>query len=218
MNLVAGLMWGALGGLTRDMSPRVSRARPSACSRSARSAAFFCGTSSAVRPCPSSAPGNRRFGYGDSLDPDVISVLLWLKDLHPTLRLTIVESETTVLSPPPNTASDDDGSSGERSRGVQELLSRGGVGAVSKRGLSDLCHHQPRRFSVMFNRAFHYSPAGGQDGVVLLAHQSVHAGAGRMLSDQAWRCASPWCCSAPSPAWCADLVDWKLFESLPPFQ
>ena len=25
MNLVAGLMWGALGGLTRDMSPRVSR-------------------------------------------------------------------------------------------------------------------------------------------------------------------------------------------------
>lgn len=102
MNLVAGLMWGALGGLTRDMSPRVSRG-----------AAFGLLTVGAVG-CVwlwNFVSGVTLPLFHNSWRAEIvlmgalavamyIPVLLWLKDLHPSLRLTIVESEATAAAAP----------------------------------------------------------------------------------------------------------------------
>ncbi|HKV53981.1 MAG TPA: MFS transporter [Candidatus Binataceae bacterium] len=96
MNLVAGLMWGALGGLTRDMSPRVSRA-----------AAFGLLTVGAVA-CQwlwNFVPGetlpifhtwqSQILIMGVVAIALYIPVLLFLKDLSPKLRLMVVDSEAT---------------------------------------------------------------------------------------------------------------------------
>ena len=95
MNLVAGLMWGALGGLTRDMSPRVSRG-----------AAFGLLTVGAVG-CQwlwVFIPGRTLHSFPTWQEQMVlmgilavvlyIPVLLWLKDLAPKLRLMVVQSES----------------------------------------------------------------------------------------------------------------------------
>ncbi|HVA41577.1 MAG TPA: MFS transporter, partial [Candidatus Binataceae bacterium] len=102
MNLTAGLMWGALGGLTRDMSPRVSRG-----------AAFGLLTVGAVGcvwlwnfvsgvtlPLFHSSWRAEILLMGALAVAMYIPVLLWLKDLHPSLRLTIVESEATAAAAP----------------------------------------------------------------------------------------------------------------------
>ncbi|MGH7878664.1 MAG: MFS transporter, partial [Candidatus Binataceae bacterium] len=92
MNIVAGLMWGALGGLTRDMSPRVSRG-----------AAFGRLTLGAVA-CQwlwNFVPAKTLTMFGERWQPQIvimgvlaiiltIPVLLSLKDLAPALRLTVV--------------------------------------------------------------------------------------------------------------------------------
>ncbi|MGH7987798.1 MAG: MFS transporter [Candidatus Binataceae bacterium] len=96
MNLVAGLMWGALGGLTRDMSPRLSRG-----------AAFGLLTVGAVL-CQflwNFIPGMTlpifHTWQSQIVIMGIISiilyipVLLWLKDLSPKLRMMVIESETT---------------------------------------------------------------------------------------------------------------------------
>jgi MFS family permease len=92
MNIVAGLMWGALGGLTRDMSPRVSRG-----------AAFGVLTFGAVA-CQwlwNFVPAKTLVMFSERWEAQIvimgvlsvvltIPVLLWLKDLSPELRLTVV--------------------------------------------------------------------------------------------------------------------------------
>jgi MFS family permease len=96
MNLVAGLMWGALGGLTRDMSPRFSRG-----------AAFGLLTVGAVG-CQwlwVFIPGLTLSSFPSWQDQMVlmgilavilyIPVVLWLKDLSPRLRLMVLDSEST---------------------------------------------------------------------------------------------------------------------------
>jgi MFS family permease len=96
MNLVAGLVWGALGGLTRDMSPRVSRA-----------AAFGLLTVGAVgcqwlwvfvpgltlRSFPTWQAQMIIMGFFALVL--YVPVLLWLKDLSPKLRLMVLDSEST---------------------------------------------------------------------------------------------------------------------------
>ena len=95
MNLVAGLMWGALGGLTRDMSPRLSRG-----------AAFGLLTVGAVT-CQwlwAFVPGVTLPIFHTWQSQIVIMgvlavilyvpVLLWLKDLSPSLRMMVMDSET----------------------------------------------------------------------------------------------------------------------------
>src|SRR5216683_2326386 len=95
MNLVAGLMWGALGGLTRDMSPRLSRG-----------AAFGLLTVGAVT-CQwlwAFVPGVNMTIFHTWQSQIVIMgvlavilyvpVLLWLKDLSPSLRMMVMDSET----------------------------------------------------------------------------------------------------------------------------
>jgi len=92
MNIVAGLMWGALGGLTRDMSPRVSRG-----------AAFGLLTLGAVA-CQwlwNFVPAKTLLMFGERWQAQImimgvlavilaIPVLLSLKDLSPALRLGVV--------------------------------------------------------------------------------------------------------------------------------
>jgi OPA family glycerol-3-phosphate transporter-like MFS transporter len=95
MNFTAGLMWGALGGLTRDMSPRVSRG-----------AAFGLLTVGAVG-CQwlwNFEPGLTLRIFPSWQAQMVIMgvlavilyvpVLLWLKDLSPKLRAMVVDSES----------------------------------------------------------------------------------------------------------------------------
>ena len=92
MNIVAGLMWGALGGLTRDMSPRVNRG-----------AAFGLLTVGAVA-CQwlwNFVPAKTLLMFGERWQAQImimgvlavilaIPVLLWLKDLSPALRMGVV--------------------------------------------------------------------------------------------------------------------------------
>jgi MFS family permease len=97
MNIVAGLMWGALGGLTRDMSPRVNRG-----------AAFGLLTLGAVA-CQwlwNFVPAHTLVMFGERWEAQIlimgvlaviltIPVLLWLKDLSPALRLGVVGESTS---------------------------------------------------------------------------------------------------------------------------
>jgi MFS family permease len=96
MNLTAALMWGAVGGLIRDMSPRVSRA-----------AAFGLLTAGAVG-CQwlwAFVPGLTLPIFPTWQAQMVIMgvlgvilyvpVILWLKDLSPELRLMVRYSEST---------------------------------------------------------------------------------------------------------------------------
>jgi OPA family glycerol-3-phosphate transporter-like MFS transporter len=92
MNIVAGLMWGALGGLTRDMSPRVSRG-----------AAFGLLTLGAVA-CQwlwNFIPAKTLLMFGERWQAEIlmmgilaviltIPVLIGLKDLSPKLRMAVV--------------------------------------------------------------------------------------------------------------------------------
>jgi predicted MFS family arabinose efflux permease len=96
MNLTAGLVWGALGGLTRDMSPRVNRA-----------AAFGLLTVGAVAcqwlwnfvpalTLPVFHTWQSQIVIMGLLAVALyIPVLLWLKDLSPKLRLMVLDSERT---------------------------------------------------------------------------------------------------------------------------
>ncbi len=96
MNIVAGLSWGALGGLTRDMSPRVSRG-----------VAFGLLTLGAVA-CQflwNFVPGvtlpyfhtwqSQIWIMGLLAVAIYIPVFFFLKDLAPNLRLMVIESEQT---------------------------------------------------------------------------------------------------------------------------
>ena len=118
-----------------------------------------------------------------------IPVLLWLKDLHPNLRLTIVESEATVAAAPAEhmrEAAMEVPASG--SAAFRELLSRWEVWVlvVGSVAFLTLPITSQTFFPVMFNRAFHYSPAEADKmALVLLAAQPVHAGAGRIALGQA---------------------------------
>ena len=97
MNIVAGLMWGALGGLTRDMSPRVSRG-----------AAFGLLTLGAVA-CQwlwNFVPAKTLVFFGERWQAEIlmmgilavvltIPVLTSLKDLSPKLRMAVVGEDVS---------------------------------------------------------------------------------------------------------------------------
>jgi MFS family permease len=97
MNAVAGLMWGALGGLTRDFSPRLSRG-----------AAFGLLTAGAVlsQLLWNQIPAltlpifhtwqSQIWIMGFLAIALYIPVLLWLKDLSPQLRAMVIDSEITA--------------------------------------------------------------------------------------------------------------------------
>jgi OPA family glycerol-3-phosphate transporter-like MFS transporter len=158
MNLTAGLMWGALGGLTRDMSPRVSRGAAFGLLTVGAVGCIFLWNFISGETLPIFGTWQSQIWIMGLLSIVMyIPVLLWLKDLHPNLRLTIVESETTAAT-----------STAEHLREVpmevpasgaaafRELLSRWEVwvlvvGAVA---FLTLPITSQTFFPVMFNRAF----------------------------------------------------------------
>jgi len=163
MNLTAGLMWGALGGLTRDMSPRVSRGAAFGLLTVGAVGCIFLWNFISGETLPIFGTWQSQIWIMGLLSILMyIPVLLWLKDLHPNLRLTIVESETTVAA-----------STAEHMREVpmevpasggaafRELLSRWEVWVlvVGCVAFLTLPITSQTFFPVMFNRAFHYSPA-----------------------------------------------------------
>jgi MFS family permease len=97
MNLVASLTWGALGGLTRDMSPRVSRGAAFGLLMFGPLVSLWLWNFVPAMTLP----------YFHSWQSQVVimgivaiflyvPVLLWLKDLSPELRLNVIDSESVA--------------------------------------------------------------------------------------------------------------------------
>lgn len=164
MNLVAGLMWGALGGLTRDMSPRVSRGAAFGLLTVGTVGCIFLWNFISGMTLPIFGTWQSQIWIMGVLSILMyIPVLLWLKDLHPNLRLTIVESESAVAA-----------SSAEHVRrepmevpesggaAFKELLSRWEVWVlvIGCVGFLTVPITSQTFFPVMFTRAFHYNAAG----------------------------------------------------------
>jgi len=164
MNLTAGLMWGALGGLTRDMSPRVSRGAAFGLLTVGAVGCIFLWNfiSGVTLPLFHNAWQSQIWIMGILAIVMYIPVLLWLKDLHPNLRLTIVESEATVAAAPAEhmreAAMEVPASGGAAFR---ELLSRWEVWVlvVGSVAFLTLPITSQTFFPVMFTGAFHYTPA-----------------------------------------------------------
>lgn len=94
MNLVAGLMWGALGGLTRDMSPRVSRGAAFGLLTLGAVACQWLWNQVPAWTLPIFHSWQSQIVMMGALGIVLyIPVLLWLKDLSPKLRLMVMDSE-----------------------------------------------------------------------------------------------------------------------------
>lgn len=164
MNLTAGLMWGALGGLTRDMSPRVSRGAAFGLLTVGAVGCIFLWNFITGVTLPLFGTWQSQIWIMGCLSIAMyIPVLLWLKDLHPNLRLTIVESETAVAADPAEHLREAAAAEVLESGGAafSQLLSRWEVWVlvVSCVGFLTLPITSQTFFPVMFNRAFHYTPA-----------------------------------------------------------
>jgi MFS family permease len=165
MNLVAGLMWGALGGLTRDMSPRVSRGAAFGLLTVGAVGCIFLWNfiSGVTLPLFHDAWQSQIWIMGILAIVMYLPVLLWLKDLHPNLRLTIVESETAVAATPAEhlreaAAMEVPASGGEA---FKELLSRWEVWVlvIGSVAFLTLPITSQTFFPVMFTGVFHYDAA-----------------------------------------------------------
>jgi MFS family permease len=164
MNLTAGLMWGALGGLTRDMSPRVSRGAAFGLLTVGAVGCIFLWNFISGETLPIFGTWQSQIWIMGLLSILMyVPVLLWLKDLHPNLRLTIVESEAAVAADPAEhmreAAVMEVPASG--SAAFKELLSHWEVWVlvVGSVAFLTLPITSQTFFPVMFNRAFHYTPA-----------------------------------------------------------
>jgi sugar phosphate permease len=94
MNLVAGLMWGALGGLTRDMSPRVSRGAAFGLLTVGAVACQWLWNQVPAWTLPIFHTWQSQIVIMGVLGIVLyIPVLLWLKDLSPKLRMMVMDSE-----------------------------------------------------------------------------------------------------------------------------
>jgi sugar phosphate permease len=165
MNLVAGLMWGALGGLTRDMSPRVSRGAAFGLLTVGAVGCIFLWNfiSGVTLPLFRNAWQSQIWIMGILACVMYIPVLLWLKDLHPNLRLTIVESETAVAAAPAEHQREAVAMEVPASGGAafKELLSRWEVWVlvIGSVAFLTLPITSQTFFPVMFTGAFHYDAA-----------------------------------------------------------
>ncbi|MBF6559293.1 MAG: MFS transporter [Candidatus Binataceae bacterium] len=96
MNLVAGLSWGALGGLTRDMSPRVSRGAAFGLLTLGAVACLWLWNEVPAWTLPIFHTWQSQIWIMGILAIALyIPVLLFLKDLAPGLRMMVIDSEHT---------------------------------------------------------------------------------------------------------------------------
>ncbi len=164
MNLTAGLMWGALGGLTRDMSPRVSRGAAFGLLTVGAVGCIFLWNFISGETLPLFGTWQSQIWIMGILAIAMyIPVLLWLKDLHPNLRLTIVESEATAAANPAEHLREASATEVPQSGGAafRQLLSRWQVWVLVVPCVAFLTLPITSQtfFPVMFNRAFHYTTA-----------------------------------------------------------
>lgn len=95
MNLVAGLAWGALGGLTRDMSPRTGRGTAFGLLTLGAVACLWLWNYVPAETLPLFHTWQSQIVIMGGLAIGLfIPVLFGLKDLSPSLRLMVVDSET----------------------------------------------------------------------------------------------------------------------------
>jgi MFS family permease len=96
MNLVAGLAWGALGGLTRDMSPRTGRGAAFGLLTLGAVACLWLWNEVPALTLPFFHTWQSQIVImGIFAIVLFIPVLFGLKDLAPNLRLMVIDSETT---------------------------------------------------------------------------------------------------------------------------
>jgi len=96
MNLVAGLAWGALGGLTRDMSPRAGRGTAFGLLTLGAVACLWLWNEIPALTLPIFHTWQSQIVIMGVIAVALfIPVLLFLKDLSPNLRLMVVDSEIT---------------------------------------------------------------------------------------------------------------------------
>jgi MFS family permease len=157
MNLVAGLAWGALGGLTRDMSPRTGRGAAFGLLTLGAVACLWLWNKVPAMTLPIFHTWQSQIVIMGCLAIVLfIPVLFGLKDLAPNLRLMVVDSETvgTVYESgelPPDAAA----------AGFRQLLGHWeswvlviGVVAFLTTAIT-IQSFGP----LMFTQAYHYSPA-----------------------------------------------------------
>jgi OPA family glycerol-3-phosphate transporter-like MFS transporter len=123
MNLVAGLAWGALGGLTRDMSPRTGRGTAFGLLTLGAVACLWLWNEVPALTLPIFHTWQSQILIMGTLAIALfIPVALFLKDLSPDLRLMVVDSETAGAAfesgeIPPEAA-------GHASEGFKQLLGK----------------------------------------------------------------------------------------------
>lgn len=159
MNLVAGLAWGALGGLTRDMSPRTGRGAAFGLLTLGAVACLWLWNYVPALTLPLFHTWQSQIVIMGVLAVGLfMPVLFGLKDLAPELRLMVVDSETTG-------AAFESGElpleSGDAAAGFRQLLSHWeswvlviGVVAFLTTAIT-IQNFGP----LMFTQAYHYSPA-----------------------------------------------------------
>jgi nitrate/nitrite transporter NarK len=161
MNFVGGLMWGALGGLTRDFSPRLSRGTAFGLLTVGAVSCLYIWTAVAGLTLPIFGTWQSQIWIMGSLAVAIyIPVLLWLKDLHPSLRHAIIQSEEEALA----------GITFEGAELPQFLTGRAAFGQLLSHwevwitvigvvGFLTLPITSHTFLPEMFHRAFGYSPA-----------------------------------------------------------
>jgi MFS family permease len=99
MNVISGLMAGAIHGITRDMSPRLGRGAAFGVASCGSAAAYLVWTFVPGITLPYFHTWQSQIWIiGVFVALVYIPVVLWLKDLSPALRFTIVESEASAAS------------------------------------------------------------------------------------------------------------------------
>jgi MFS family permease len=97
MNVVASLTWGALGGLTRDMSPRVSRGAAFGLLMFGPLVSLWLWNFVPAMTLPYLHTWQSQVVImGIVAIVLYVPVLLWLKDLAPELRLMVIDSESVA--------------------------------------------------------------------------------------------------------------------------
>ena len=162
MNLVAGLSWGALGGLTRDMSPRVSRGAAFGLLTLGAVACLWLWNEIPALTLPIFHTWHSQIVIMGLLAIALyLPVLFFLKDLSPSLRMMVVDSEQVGAAYESGEVEAVPDVPGSALGAFKQLLSRWEswvlvIGVVSFLTLAITI----QTFGpLMFTEAYHYTPA-----------------------------------------------------------
>jgi MFS family permease len=184
MNLSGGLMAGAIGGLTRDMSPRLSRGLAFGVTIAGPSCSQWLWTFIPGMTLPYFQTWQSQIWIMGVIGILLfIPVALWLKDLDPSLRLAIVESESSATAA--SDVAQANAKIGTARDAYRELLSRWQIwiltlGAVSMVSVPITMHNFG---PLMYVQAFTFTPAQAATAVSCFWLSAVMFVPGGYLSD-----------------------------------